>query len=108
MKKYPTEFKLKAGNGQFIGFKMMTSICRQWSARYRHPESFIQKYKALGDLVHIREADRFTAAKQAAEEWFVHPGRVASGPSASLASTPIDRTRLLTCQSTLCKWGGVS
>lgn len=65
----------KVGNGQFIGFRKMTTTSGQWSARYRHPETLKQEYKALGDLGHIRDADRFTAAKQAAEEWFVHLGR---------------------------------
>lgn len=65
----------KVGNGQFIGFRKMTPSSGQWSARYRHPETLKQEYLALGDLGHIRDADRFTAAKLAAEEWFVHLGR---------------------------------
>jgi len=53
----------------------MTPSSGQWSARYRHPETLKQEYLALGDFGHIRDADRFTAAKQAAEEWFLHLGR---------------------------------
>lgn len=65
----------KLGNGQFVGFRKMAPTSGQWQARYRHPVTQKQEYKALGDFGHIRDADRFVAAKNAAEEWFIHLGR---------------------------------
>jgi len=61
----------RLSQGRYVGFRRLTtSTPGSWLARFYDGESY--HHKPLGDLGTLAEAQRYDAAKKAAEEWFHH------------------------------------
>lgn len=63
-------------SGCMLGFrKMAADSIGSWIARYRNAETGERPKLALGEFTDRPPSERFSAAKEAAEVWFVHLGR---------------------------------
>ena len=64
---------LRLDSGCMLGFrKMAADSIGSWVARYRRAETGERPKQALGEFTNRPPSERFSAAKQAAEEWFSH------------------------------------
>lgn len=62
------------GTGQHIGYRR-TEDGGHWIARAYDPATRARQYRSIGDLAHLSDADRFTAAVRLAREFFEHIGK---------------------------------
>ncbi|WP_420996296.1 tyrosine-type recombinase/integrase [Cupriavidus sp. 30B13] len=61
--------------GRYLGFRKVSAASSgTWLARYRDPRTGEQSRKPLGKFDDLPDADRYDAARQAAEDWFDHLG----------------------------------
>lgn len=60
--------------GHFLGYRPFASGGKggNWSARFYNSETRKNRFHALGDFGHLAPNERFTAASDAAREWFQH------------------------------------
>lgn len=67
---------MRLGTGNSLGFRRMTASSEgTWIARYWDPISSKKPMKSLGEFRELPKNQRFSAAKQEAEQWFSHLGR---------------------------------
>lgn len=67
---------MRLGTGNSLGFRRMTSASEgTWIARYWDAIQSKKPMKSLGEFRELPKNQRFTAAKQEAEKWFLHLGR---------------------------------
>lgn len=63
-------------SGCQLGYrKMSASTPGTWIAKYRDAETGHRDKRSLGDFAGLTPAQRYDAAKRAAEEWFAHLGK---------------------------------
>jgi integrase len=67
---------VKVTSGHYLGYrKLTTGSVGTWIARRRDPETGKQLKRSLGDFESLPAAQRFDAAKLAADDWFRHLGK---------------------------------
>lgn len=68
--------------GHYLGFRKVSAASSgTWLARYRDKRTGDQSRKPLGKFDHLPDAERYDAARKAAEEWFEHLGAGGSAKS---------------------------
>lgn len=65
----------KVSEGNYLGFRRMTTTSAQWLARSRNTETGKQRFKTLGDLSAMPPSEQWRAAKEEAQVWFKHLGQ---------------------------------
>lgn len=72
------------GTGKHVGFRV-AGDGGHWIARAYDPATRARQYRSIGDLAHLPDAERFTAAVKAAQEWFAHVGKGGRSESLTVA-----------------------
>jgi hypothetical protein len=69
-------YRVRQSSGAYVGFRKLTlDSVGAWYARYRSADAGVRAKTSLGGFEKLPPAQRYDAAKKAADRWFEHLGR---------------------------------